>query len=176
MVCLRWHSLLSARIVRLNSLRKHFNICYSLFIHAGLFTTVQMMLEAESVQNAIPRATLRLQHLVVFLCRLKRGKTYALMGPSGSGKSTLLSLLAGLDRPTSGEIRFGDFRLSNSTEEAMTRFRSQNIGFIFQLYYLIPSLTALENVMLPAELLWKRREWKRDKKTGRGPSLACRCG
>ena len=111
------------------------------------------MLEAESVSKCYTTGDSEVAALSSVSLSFEEGKTYALMGPSGSGKSTLLSLLAGLDRPTSGEIRFGDFRLSNSTEEAMTRFRSQNIGFIFQLYYLIPSLTALENVMLPAELL-----------------------
>lgn len=75
-----------------------------------------------------------------------------LLGPSGSGKSTLLNILGGLDRPTSGSVYFKNENLSTISEADLTRYRRQNIGFIFQQYNLIPSLTALENVELVTEI------------------------
>ncbi len=76
----------------------------------------------------------------------------ALMGPSGSGKSTLLNLIAGLDRPTSGKIEVIGQDLGNTSESSLAKWRSEHIGFIFQLYNLIPVLTAYENVELPLTL------------------------
>jgi putative ABC transport system ATP-binding protein len=81
--------------------------------------------------------------------QVERGDFLALMGPSGSGKTTLLNLIAGLDRPTRGEVIVAGDDLSRLSESALARWRSQHIGFIFQLYNLIPVLTAFENVELP---------------------------
>ena len=78
-----------------------------------------------------------------------RGEFLALMGPSGSGKTTLLNLIAGLDRPTSGTIEVAGEDLGSLSEGALAHWRSRHIGFIFQLYNLIPVLTAFENVELP---------------------------
>lgn len=78
-----------------------------------------------------------------------KGEFMALMGPSGSGKTTLLNLIAGLDRPTSGQVIVAGEDLGTLSESALARWRSQHIGFIFQLYNLIPVLTAFENVELP---------------------------
>jgi len=77
------------------------------------------------------------------------GDFLGLMGPSGSGKSTLLNLLAGIDRPTRGSIRIGEVEISRLSERALAGWRARHIGFIFQLYNLIPVLTAFENVELP---------------------------
>jgi putative ABC transport system ATP-binding protein len=77
------------------------------------------------------------------------GDFVALMGPSGSGKTTLLNLIAGIDRPTSGRILVGDAEVSKMSEAALAKWRSANVGFIFQLYNLVPVLTAFENVELP---------------------------
>lgn len=77
----------------------------------------------------------------------------ALMGPSGSGKTTLLNLIAGLDTPSEGEIWVGDDLVSNMSEEELARWRTRNIGFIFQFYHLLPVLTAYENVEMPLLLL-----------------------
>ena len=76
----------------------------------------------------------------------------AIVGPSGSGKSTLLGLLAGLDQPTHGSIHIHGINITTLTESAMAHFRRQNIGYVFQAFHLIPTLTAIENVALPLEL------------------------
>ncbi|HXV62719.1 MAG TPA: ABC transporter ATP-binding protein [Vicinamibacteria bacterium] len=83
---------------------------------------------------------------------LYRGEFFVLLGPSGSGKSTLLNILGGLDVPTSGSVFFFDHDLSAAGERALTRFRREHVGFIFQFYNLIPSLTARENVSLVTEI------------------------
>ncbi len=76
----------------------------------------------------------------------------AIVGPSGSGKSTLLGLIAGLDRPTSGSITLGGTDISGMRESDLARYRRDHIGYIFQSFHLIPTLTALENVLVPLEL------------------------
>jgi putative ABC transport system ATP-binding protein len=83
---------------------------------------------------------------------LYEGELAVLLGPSGSGKSTLLNILGGLDRPTSGNIHFRDHVLSAAYEAALTRYRREHVGFVFQFYNLIPSLTARENVALVTEI------------------------
>ncbi|GAB3291584.1 ABC transporter ATP-binding protein [Pseudidiomarina andamanensis] len=83
---------------------------------------------------------------------IEAGQTVAIVGASGSGKSTLLSLLAGLDLASDGDVSIDNVNLGNLDEEQRAKVRAEKIGFIFQSFLLIPSLTALENVMLPAEL------------------------
>jgi len=83
---------------------------------------------------------------------LNRGEFVVILGPSGSGKSTLLNILGGLDTPTSGQVRFFDHNLTSADQRELTRFRREHVGFVFQFYNLIPSLTALENVALITEL------------------------
>jgi putative ABC transport system ATP-binding protein len=80
------------------------------------------------------------------------GQFLAITGPSGSGKSTLLGLVAGLDRPTAGSIRVDGVDLSSLDEDALARLRLAKIGYVFQAFHLIPTLTALENVAIPLEL------------------------
>ena len=83
---------------------------------------------------------------------VESGETVAVVGPSGSGKTTLLGLLAGLDRPTTGEVWLGDTALNGLSEDARAALRRRWLGFVFQSFQLLPALTALENVMLPLEL------------------------
>ena len=83
---------------------------------------------------------------------LFRGEFVILLGPSGSGKSTLLNILGGLDVPTSGTVRFEDHDLTKIDDAALTRYRRDHVGFVFQFYNLIPSLTARENVALVTEI------------------------
>ncbi len=78
-----------------------------------------------------------------------KGEFLSLMGPSGSGKTTLLNLLAGIDSPTEGSLLFNNLDITSFSRRKLTKFRAQNIGYIFQLYHLVPVLTAYENVELP---------------------------
>ncbi len=80
------------------------------------------------------------------------GELIVLLGPSGSGKSTLLNILGGLDAPTSGQAAWRDHELVNASEAELTRYRREHVGFVFQFYNLIPSLTVLENVELVTEI------------------------
>lgn len=80
------------------------------------------------------------------------GEFIVVLGPSGSGKSTLLNILGGLDVPTEGEVRYCDHNLTAAGDAALTRFRREHVGFVFQFYNLIPSLTAVENVALVTEI------------------------
>ena len=83
---------------------------------------------------------------------IPQGEMLVLLGPSGSGKSTLLNILGGLDRPSSGRLWFGPQELTGLDDAGLTRFRRAHVGFIFQFYNLIPSLTALENVRLVTDI------------------------
>ncbi|MBZ5677803.1 MAG: ABC transporter ATP-binding protein [Acidobacteriia bacterium] len=83
---------------------------------------------------------------------LYAGEFVVVLGPSGSGKSTLLNILGGLDVPTAGEVHYLDHQLTGAGDAALTRFRREHVGFVFQFYNLIPSLTALENVALVTEI------------------------
>lgn len=96
--------------------------------------------------------------------RLEAGDTCAIVGPSGSGKTTLLGLCAGLDRPTSGRVRLCGVDLGALDEDERARVRNEHVGFVFQSFRLIPTLTALENVMVPAELRGERgaRQYARE--------------
>jgi putative ABC transport system ATP-binding protein len=85
-----------------------------------------------------------------------RGSFTAIMGPSGSGKSTLMHCLAGLDRPTSGHVVLGGHALSELSDRALTNVRRDNVGFVFQAFNLLPTLTALQNIVLPLDLAGRR--------------------
>ena len=83
---------------------------------------------------------------------IEAGSTCAIIGPSGSGKTTLIAICAGLERPSEGSVVFDGVALQSASEEALSVIRNRSIGFIFQSFQLLPSLTALENVMVPAEI------------------------
>ena len=91
------------------------------------------------------------------------GEFVALMGPSGSGKTTLLNLIAGIDRPTSGSVVVAGTNVAQLSESALAKWRSRNVGFIFQFYNLIPVLTAVENVELPLLLTRLGKRERRDR-------------
>jgi len=98
---------------------------------------------------------------------IERGEMVSIIGPSGSGKSTLLNLIGGLDQPTEGEIEIDGERLSKLDDDGLTRVRRDKIGFIFQFFNLLPTLTCLENVSLPLHL----RGWPRKKIEDRAKEL-----
>lgn len=81
---------------------------------------------------------------------IEKGETVSIIGASGAGKSTLLNIMGALDRPTSGEIFYGEDRISGFNEKRLAAFRNKFIGFVFQFHHLLPEFTAIENVMLPA--------------------------
>jgi putative ABC transport system ATP-binding protein len=85
--------------------------------------------------------------------QIGRGELVVLVGRSGSGKSTLLNIIGGLDRPSRGEVRIGGERLSGLSEDGLARLRRRGVGFVFQFFNLVPTLTALENLLLPLDLL-----------------------
>jgi putative ABC transport system ATP-binding protein len=95
--------------------------------------------------------------------QVPEGEFLALMGPSGSGKTTLLNLIAGIDRPTSGQVKVGGTDVGQLSESALARWRSRNVGFIFQFYNLIPVLNALDNVELPLLLTSLSRKQRRER-------------
>lgn len=88
--------------------------------------------------------------------KVEDGQTVGVVGPSGSGKSTLMSVIAGLERPTSGKLTVAGESLTDMNEDALALFRRQNLGIVFQSFHLIPTMTALENVAVPLELAGRR--------------------
>jgi putative ABC transport system ATP-binding protein len=116
------------------------------------------IVEVIGLTRTIQTPTHRVEILRGIDLRIKRGQFAAIMGPSGSGKSTLLGLLAGLDNATSGRILLDGEDITGLSEDRMAEVRGRKIGFVFQSFQLIPTLTAEENVLLPAELAGGVRE------------------
>jgi putative ABC transport system ATP-binding protein len=120
------------------------------------------LIELRDVTKAYKRDAVEIPVLDRVTITVAEGEFLGLMGPSGSGKSTLLNLLAGIDRPSRGSIRIGDTDISHLAERALASWRARHIGFIFQLYNLIPVLTAFENVELPLLLTNLSKKQRRD--------------
>jgi putative ABC transport system ATP-binding protein len=110
------------------------------------------MIQLRGVSKSVPSgsATLTILHPIDLV--VPDGKVVAITGASGSGKSTLLGLIAGLDAPTSGRIEIGGVDITALDEDALARLRGTRIGFVFQFFHLLPSLTALENILVPMEI------------------------
>jgi putative ABC transport system ATP-binding protein len=110
------------------------------------------MIELRGVSKTVPSGggTLTILHPLDLV--IPDGKVAAITGASGSGKSTLLGLIAGLDAPSSGSILIGGIDITSLSEDALASLRGKRIGFVFQFFHLLPSLTALENVLVPMEI------------------------
>jgi putative ABC transport system ATP-binding protein len=121
-------------------------------------------LDAVTKQFAGKRDVVALDNVTL---AIPRGEMVSIIGPSGSGKSTLLNLVGGLDRPTTGQVSIDGERLSDLSDDALTRVRRDKIGFIFQFFNLLPTLSCLENVGLPLHL----RGWPRKKVDERAREL-----
>lgn len=111
----------------------------------------------ENIHLSLGRGAARVHILKGISLDIEQGETIGLVGPSGSGKSTLLMVLAGLERPDEGKIWVAGEDLSTMNEDALARFRGARIGIVFQSFYLIPTMTALENVAIPLELAGNKK-------------------
>jgi putative ABC transport system ATP-binding protein len=116
-----------------------------------------VILETRQLTKSYPNGDSSLTVLRDITFQLEAGSSCAIVGPSGSGKTTLLGLCAGLDQPTSGEVRLAGIPLGTLDEDGRARVRNESVGFVFQNFQLIPTLTALENVMVPLELRGQKR-------------------
>jgi putative ABC transport system ATP-binding protein len=120
------------------------------------------LIEVRDVSKSYRRDALEIPVLEGVSISVPEGDFLGLMGPSGSGKSTLLNLLAGIDRPDRGTIRVGDTDITRLSDRELATWRARNVGFIFQLYNLIPVLTAFENVELPLLLTSLTKKQRRE--------------
>jgi putative ABC transport system ATP-binding protein len=111
------------------------------------------MIELRGVSKTVPSGSGSLTILHPLDLTLDAGRVVAITGPSGSGKSTLLGLIAGLDAPSTGSVVLDGVDITALDEDSLARLRGTKIGFVFQFFHLLPSLTALENVLVPMELL-----------------------
>lgn len=115
-----------------------------------------IVLEAKNVSKTVASPDGSLTILADVSLSVRTGETLAIVGASGAGKSTLLALLAGLDSPSTGRVLIAGVDLTELDEDGRAAIRSKHVGFVFQSFHLIPSLTAIENVMLPLELGGRR--------------------
>jgi putative ABC transport system ATP-binding protein len=115
-----------------------------------------MVLEAHGISKQVSSPEGHLTILSEVSFSIRSGESVAVVGPSGAGKSTLLALLAGLDLPTEGHVVLNGSNLGELDEDGRARIRAESVGFVFQSFHLVPSLNALENVMLPLELAGAR--------------------
>lgn len=115
------------------------------------------VLQAENLRKELRVGEVTVHALRSVTLNIDRGELLGIIGPSGSGKSTLLGLIGGLDTPTEGTVAIDGVDITNLNERALTRIRNEKIGFVFQSFNLIPTLTALENVALPIQFSRKRK-------------------
>jgi putative ABC transport system ATP-binding protein len=132
------------------------------------------MIELYKVSKTVPSGDENLTILHPLDLIIPDGQFVAVVGPSGSGKSTLLGLIAGLDAPTSGEIRIDNQSINEMSEDDLAGLRSAKIGFVFQSFHLIPSLTALENILIPMEIAGRRDAGARAEQLLRDVELTAR--
>jgi putative ABC transport system ATP-binding protein len=120
-------------------------------------------IEAKNLSRVYRKGDQTITPLQDLCLQVNKAEFIALMGPSGSGKTTLLNLIAGVDSPSSGTLRVGDTHVEHLNRDQLTRWRSENVGYIFQLYHLLPVLSAYENVELPLLLSTMNKKSRRDR-------------
>jgi len=120
-------------------------------------------IEAKNLSKVYRKGDQTITPLQDLCLQVNKADFIALMGPSGSGKTTLLNLIAGVDSPSSGTLRVGDTHVEQLNRDQLTRWRSENVGYIFQLYHLLPVLSAYENVELPLLLSTMNKKSRRDR-------------
>jgi putative ABC transport system ATP-binding protein len=120
--------------------------------------TAEIAAEAINVVKSYGTGDMAVHALANVSVQFRRGQFTAIMGPSGSGKSTLMHCLAGLDNVTSGSVRIADIELTTLSDKKMTQLRRDRIGFVFQSFNLVPTLTALENITLPMDIAGKQAD------------------
>lgn len=120
-------------------------------------------IEAKNLSKVYRKGDQTITPLQDLCLQVNKAEFIALMGPSGSGKTTLLNLIAGVDSPSSGTLRVGDTHVEQLNRDQLTRWRSENVGYIFQLYHLLPVLSAYENVELPLLLSTMNKKSRRDR-------------
>jgi len=120
-------------------------------------------IEAKDLSKVYRKGDQTITPLQDLCLQVNKAEFIALMGPSGSGKTTLLNLIAGVDSPSLGTLRVGDTHVEQLNRDQLTRWRSENVGYIFQLYHLLPVLSAYENVELPLLLSTMNKKSRRDR-------------
>jgi len=123
------------------------------------------ILSLKNINKSYSQGTTTLSILKDLDLEVMRGDIVAITGQSGAGKSSLLAIIAGIDRPDSGQILIGATQLNSLNENELTQFRGKNIGIVFQQFHLIPHLTALENVMLPLEIAGEKKAEEKARKS-----------
>lgn len=113
----------------------------------------KVLMSLDNISKTYTMGEVKVEALKKTSLDIYQGELLVILGPSGSGKSTLLNLIGGIDQPTSGLMTFGSQTLTNASDKELTRYRRQDVGFVFQFYNLIPDLTAAENVAMAAELV-----------------------
>jgi putative ABC transport system ATP-binding protein len=126
-------------------------------------TSAEPLIRLENVTKVYPMGPRSYQALCGVDLDVTPGEFAALVGPSGSGKSTILNMITGIDKPTSGTVTVNGVRVDRLGENALARWRGQSIGIVFQFFQLLPTLTALENVILPMDLRGTHRGHRRER-------------
>jgi putative ABC transport system ATP-binding protein len=149
--------LIRIAVIRINSKPRNLGLDFSFYVRGLLHfqsasATISLMIELHGVSKEVPSGAETLTILHSLDLTIPDAQFVAVVGPSGSGKSTLLGLIAGLDAPTAGEIRIDGQAITRMSEDELAELRGEKIGFVFQSFHLIPSLTALENILIPMEI------------------------
>jgi putative ABC transport system ATP-binding protein len=121
----------------------------------------------DQITKVYPMGRRQYQALDGVSLRIEPGEFVAIVGPSGSGKSTILNIMTGIDRPTAGTVSVGGMDLDKLSENQLARWRGENVGIVFQFFQLLPTLTALENVMLPLHLRGSKAAWQGEERRQR---------